>query len=451
MNIIYFHTHDSGRFLLPYGENTPNQNLLNFAKDALLFRNSFTVSPTCSPSRACMLTGTYPQVNGMMGLAHRGFNLKDYKMHLASFLNSNGYHTALCGVQHEIGHAITGDYSRLHALGYDEILTTPYDGKIDLVDWDLQNAENVCEFLEGRDQSKPFFLSFGLESTHREYPELTEEELENEVYNYVKVPPTMIDNEENRKDTYRFHKSCKVLDQCTGILMDKLKELDLYDDTLIVFTTDHGLANPFEKCNLNDRGLGVSFIVRNPKVSESLGKVSDALVSQIDLFPTICDIVNLPKPAYLQGNSFVNIFENHKLEHNKYVFSQVNFHTSYEPQRSVRTKRFRYVKYLDSYNKIQYSNIDNSAPKDLVMSTGQDSKELNRLYDLFLDPNEKNNLIHDKKYADVVSELSNVLVEFMKETNDPGLIDYPSKIKVNKRECVDPGSKDKEDYDVWDL
>src|SRR5437763_15364561 len=77
-NILYIHSHDSGRYLQPYGYAVPTPNLQKLAREGVLFRQAFSAAPTCSPSRACLLTGQFAHQNGMLGLAHRGFAMTDY-------------------------------------------------------------------------------------------------------------------------------------------------------------------------------------------------------------------------------------------------------------------------------------------------------------------------------------------------------------------------------------
>ena len=101
MNILYLHTHDTGRYIQPYGYAVSTPNLMNLAREGTLFRQAYCAGPTCSPSRAGLLTGMSPHSCGMLGLAHRGFRLYDYHQHLARFLGDHGYETVLCGVQHE--------------------------------------------------------------------------------------------------------------------------------------------------------------------------------------------------------------------------------------------------------------------------------------------------------------------------------------------------------------
>ena len=90
-NILYLHSHDTGRYIQPYGYAVPTPNLQRLAEEGVLFRQAFCASPTCSPSRAALLTGMFPHVNGMLGLAHFGFTLNDYSQHIVHTLRRAGY------------------------------------------------------------------------------------------------------------------------------------------------------------------------------------------------------------------------------------------------------------------------------------------------------------------------------------------------------------------------
>ena len=96
-NILYIHSHDTGRYVQPYGHAIPTPNIQRLAEQGVLFRKAFCAAPTCSPSRASLLTGQYAHCNGMLGLAHRGFSLYDYKQHLIHTLRKEGYKSALIG------------------------------------------------------------------------------------------------------------------------------------------------------------------------------------------------------------------------------------------------------------------------------------------------------------------------------------------------------------------
>src|SRR6476659_8143743 len=112
-NIIYIHSHDTGRYVQPYGYQVPTPNIQHLADQGVLFREAFCAMPTCSGSRACLLTGESGVANGMLGLAHRGWSLTDYRHHLVHTLREAGYHSTLIGEQHI---SIDPD-----AIGYDEV------------------------------------------------------------------------------------------------------------------------------------------------------------------------------------------------------------------------------------------------------------------------------------------------------------------------------------------
>ncbi len=447
-NIIYIHTHDSGRILSPYGYDTPTPHLQAFAEDALLFRQMYCAGPTCSPSRAALLTGTYPHRNGMLGLSQRGFALNDYERHLVRFLNTQGYETVLCGIQHESGSYL--DHANgAKVIGYSKDITCSNEGyrQEDLVHWDCKNAEAAEAWLESYDGSAPFFLSFGFYATHRRYPDTLAEGVKP---GYVMPPPPVFDNGTSREDYAAYLTSAAWFDKGLGIVLDALKKTGHYENSVIVFTTDHGIAMPFCKCNLFDSGIGVSFIMRVPE-SSSNGKVTDALASHVDVFPTLCDLLTLPKPEYLQGASFADIFENEYFRPREEVFAEINFHTSYEPCRSVRTERYKYIRYYDDYLGINCSNMDNSTVKNFYAENGlrDRKKDKEALYDLLYDPCERHNLIDDESLRDTVQDFRQRLDLFQRQTEDP-LLNGPIEVKhcwkVNTRECFDPSSKSPEDY-----
>ncbi|BBA50239.1 sulfatase [uncultured Fusobacterium sp.] len=450
MNVIYINTHDSGRMLSPYGYDIPTENLKKLAEDSVVFTNAFCAGPTCSPSRAALLTGTFPHQNGMLGLAQRGFSLYNPEKHLANFLKNNGYNTCLCGIQHEYGWYLDLEKNGLHNLGYKEIITTdskPFK-KEELHLWDRNNAIEVVRWLDNYNEEKPFLLSFGMHSTHRPYPVEVAEFIDER---YIVPPYPITNNEENRHDHAQYMTTAHYADENIKMIVDALKRNNLYENSIIIFTTDHGLALPFNKCNLTDTGIGVSLIMKVPN-ADSNGKVVDSLVSQIDVFPTLCELLKLNKPDYLEGKSFAEAFADNKAFLDEYIFAEVNFHTSYEPVRCVRTKRYKYIKYYDeTWNKVNLSNMDESVPKDFLMNNGLKEKVKYRegLFDLYYDPTERNNLADDIKYKEILKNLRKVLLEKQIKTDDPilkGALEIKKGYKVNKVECETASSKNKDDY-----
>jgi arylsulfatase A-like enzyme len=447
MNILYIHTHDSGKMISPYGYNIPTPSIMEFAKESLKFNNAFCVSPTCSPSRASLLTGMYPHQVGMLGLSQRGFDM-DFSKHLVTFLKNHNYHTVLSGIQHEASWYLEHELGA-KIIGYDENITKEikdYEQE-ELVKWDMENAESAASWIKNHNKEKPFFMSYGMYATHRRYPKELAEGIDP---NYVSVPSNISNNEDTRMDHSRYMTSANWADRCFNKVIQQLKESGIYDKTLIIFTTDHGLANPFTKCNLYDSGTNISLIIRNP-FSKMNGTVSDSLISHIDVFPTICDIVGLEKPSYLEGKSFANLFNDTKEEINDYIFSEVNFHTSYEPIRAIRSKRYKYIKYYDEYLNINYSNIDDSLTKSFYMNNdlSKQRKHKEALYDLYYDTNERNNLINNDGYENILKDMKEQLENHLLNTDDyvlNGCIEIKEEWKVNKRECLNASSKNKNDY-----
>src|SRR5581483_2766702 len=115
-NILYIHSHDTGRYVQPYGHAVDTPNIQRLAEDGVLFRQAFCTAPTCSPSRASLLTGQYAHSAGMLGLAHRGFALHDYRQHLLHTLRKVGYYSARVGEEHIARVPGTVGYDRVAPL-----------------------------------------------------------------------------------------------------------------------------------------------------------------------------------------------------------------------------------------------------------------------------------------------------------------------------------------------
>ena len=252
-NIVYIHSHDSGRHLSPYGYDVPTPNLKQLASEGVLFRRAFSAAPTCSPSRSALLTGQCPHQNGMLGLAHRGFSLNDYRKHLLYTLRDAGYRSVLAGLQHIA--------AKPETIGYDEVLHPKSTAAANV-------APLAVEFLDTR-PTKPFFLDVGFFETHREYPEPTAEDDPR----YTLPPAPIPDTPQTRQDTAAFRASARMMDRGVGEVLKALERNGLAQNTLVISTTDHGLAFPRMKCNLIDFGWGVSLIMRGPGVFRG-GKVA---------------------------------------------------------------------------------------------------------------------------------------------------------------------------------
>jgi arylsulfatase A-like enzyme len=423
-NIVYIHSHDSGRYLQPYGHPVPTPNIQRLASEGLLFRKAFSAAPTCSPSRAALLTGQYAHQNGMIGLAHRGFALNNYKKHIVHTLRDAGYRSVLAGLQHVA--------SKPETIGYDQILKPKSTSALDV-------APGAVEFLDSR-PTEPFFLDIGFFETHREYPKPTAADDPR----YLQPPVPIPDTPETRLDMAGYHASARLLDDGIGKVLTALERNGMAGNTLVISTTDHGVAFPLMKCNMEDFGWGVSLILRGPGVPK--GKVSDALVSHVDIFPTICDILQIAKPAWLEGISMLPILKNEGAEINEEVFAEVNYHAAYEPKRAVRTSRWKYIRRYGDRKTPVLPNCDDGLSKTVWLQHDWQGEQLptESLYDLIFDPTEHHNLVSDPAAQSALADMRGRLDRWMKRTDDPllrGPVPAPHGAQINDAAGISPKEK----------
>lgn len=423
-NILYLHSHDTGRYIQPYGYPVHTPRLQQFADEAILFRQAFTVSPTCSPSRAALLTGSWPHCNGMTGLAHRGSKLNDYHQHLIHMLKPLGYHTALCGEQHISG---DGELQAWRTIGYDEsvALGDGSDGAHEADKLDLARARGAAAFLQHKHE-RPFFLSVGFLTPHRtKGAGFNAEASPCGDPRHTRPPAHLPDTEPSRQDFADFTVAAGRLDRYMGMVLDALDRAGLRDNTLVILTTDHGIAFPGMKCNLTDQGLGVMLMLRGPMLDRadrsSRGRVIDAMVTHMDLFPTVCDLLGVPHPAWLQGRSLLPLITGETQAIHETIFAEINYHAAYEPARAVRTERYKYIRRFDVRPHPILANVDDSPTKKYLLGQGwgRRGQEEEQLFDLVFDPEERCNRVHEPGYREVLEDLRRRLGEWMQTTRDP--------------------------------
>lgn len=407
-NIVYINSHDTGRYTQPYGGAVPTPNLQKLAERGILFRNAFSVAPTCSPSRSGLLTGQCPHQNGMLGLVNHGWRLNDYSKHLVSTLKAAGYITAQAGVQHVAPHP--------EMIGYDHILTPSTPENPHNVNVSAKVAAPAAvKFLQSRPQ-KPFYLEVGFFETHRPYPApLLEDDRM-----YIEPPYHMPDVPVAREDMASFHASARVMDDGVGKVIAALEQMGYLDNTLIISTTDHGISFPEAKCSLTDAGWAVSLIMCGPRDLQA-GKVCNAMISQIDIFPTLCEFLDIEKPNWLEGKSFLPILRGEQKETNEEIFAEVTYHAAYEPKRAVRTARWKYIKRFDGRKTPVCANTDPGPTKLYWLDHGWQSQPESeeKLFDLVFDPDERNNLAANPNMSSVLNDMRSRLTRWMERTNDP--------------------------------
>lgn len=361
----------------------------------------------------------------MIGLAHRGFSLSEYRQHIVHTLRECGYQSTLIGIQHVAGDPET--------IGYDRVI--PTNGYL---------AENVTPaaltFLASP-PDQPFFLSAGFAETHRRFPAPGAAE----DARYCLPPRPLPDTAKTRHDMAAFMASAQDLDQGIGAVLDSLEANGLAENTLVICTTDHGIAFPGMKCSLTDHGIGVMLIIRGPGGFAG-GQVCDAMVSHTDVFPTICDLLDISHPDWLQGESLMPLVGGEAEQINDEIFAEVTYHAAYEPQRAVRTQRWKYIRRFEDRFGPVLPNCDDSPSKDEWLQHGWHDRRpaSEQLYDLVFDPNESHNLAYEPPTTEVLDEMRGRLDRWMMATDDPllrGPVPAPAGAMLNDPDGLSPSEQ----------
>lgn len=428
MNILYLNSHDTGRVFSPYGHQVRTPNVQRLAEQGVLFRNAHAAAPTCSPSRVALCSGQYPHCIGMIGLGNRGIPMAHPERHMANLFKANGFETA--GSDNHTGVNKLGKTPK--DLGYEKELT-----------WN--DVDGAVAYLKSK-PAKPFFMSLSFGRTHRKSAGFASDpDPASDDPRYVRPPAPLADTPEIRADWAHFLTDCHDLDADYGKVLDALDEAGLAEDTLVVATTDHGPAFPGMKCNLTQHGTGVALVVRGPGGFTG-GKVVDQLVSQIDLFPTLCELAEIDAPPWLQGRSLLPLLGDSPPEqiHDE-IFAEVSYHAAYQPMRAVRTPRYVYVRRFGERLRAVTPNVDASPSKDAWLARGYAERPLDRemLFDAFFDPEETNNLAGNPNFQHLLGEMRERLDRWMQATDDPllkpGRVPLPPTGWESLQEIRDPG------------
>jgi len=361
-----------------------------------------------------------PHNNGMMGLAHRGFSLKPEVKYLPQILSENGYHTYLFGVQHE-----SRDSTK---LGYQKV----FQGE-------SRSCTKVVPLLNNfllTNPPQPFFISVGFSETHRKFPEI-----EN-IPKDLKAPSFLPDEPEVKKDIAGLNAMVERVDKYLGETFEILKKTGFSETTLVIFTTDHGIAFPGAKATLLDPGIGIFLIMRGPGGFKG-GKESDMLLSNLDFTPTILDYLGIKVPSEMQGKSFLPIVRGEEKRIREEIYIELTYHAAYDPMRGIRTEKYKYIRNFEIRPWYFPPNIDNGFSKDIFKKKGYFNKlrPFEFLFDLRKDPLERNNLAGRPEYREILEKLRKRLIEWMEETSDPlleGPVPLPEGAKLTPSWAYSP-------------
>lgn len=417
-NIVLLISHDLGCHIGPYGYVSAQTPCLNrFAAEGMRLDRHFVSSPGCSQSRSSLVTGRYPHANGQFGLANWGWKLNENEFLLPQALRDYGYHTTLFGIWH------------LHEWTLSAFDTTSDD--VSTLDRSPEGFAEVAShraanWLKARAGNRqPFYLHIGFWEVHRPFcgtssepPEVSPDELAQ-----VALPDYLPDNEPTRREFVELMRSIALVDQGVGRVLVALEEAGFADNTLVLFTADHGLPFQRAKGTLYDPGIHVAGLVRWPgRVAP--GSTTRTLTANVDVMPTLLEAAGAPIPEVVQGRSQLNLIcgNERDAQPRDAIFAEKTYHEHYDPIRCIRTDRYKYIRnFAQRPMLVLPSDIYNSPSRQSV--TDDESlwkhRPMEELYDLDRDPGETQNLIDDPELQGVVTTLRSQLEEWMEQTDDP--------------------------------
>lgn len=425
-NVLLIHSHDLGRYLSCYGKDVETPNIDALAENGALFENHFVTAPQCSPSRGSLLTGLHPHVNGLMGLAHEDWELSEEITALPEYLKQAGYESHMFGLQHVSDDPRSIGYEYIHSEGN---LIPPSDPEIHEVNRAKEVAETFEVFLEKESYNEPFFASVGVFELHRievnEHFGFDDGRYDVSDPDEVTPLPYLPDSEKIREDIAEMEGMLTALDDAVGQIMEALTSTGLAENTVVIFTTEHGIAFPRAKGCCYDPGIEAALIMRHPGEIDG-GTRYDELLSNVDVVPTILDLVDEVDPDDVAGRSFLPLMTDQEYLPRNSVFAEMTWHDRYNPVRAVRTPEYKYIRNFWHLPDVYLSNdtFVSKAGREVREEFYADHRPYEELYSLQEDPHEQTNLADSEEYEPIRTELEDELFEWMKRTDDP-LLDGP--------------------------
>jgi len=411
-NIVFVTSHDTGRHLGCYGVPSVHTPTLDWlAGDGARFTNFFATSAVCSPARAAMMSGRYPQRNGVMGLTHEPWlwSYRRGEKHLSHLLRDAGYHTALFHHQHEALDVKT--------LGFKEHLAAPPAYPNDAMPDPYAHvpankvAGEFARFVrEDAARRSPFFAQIGFFETHAPFdfggaqPDTAKG---------VHVPEHMRHVPED-SDTIQdrlpgFQGSLRKMDAAVRTIYAALEETGMADNTIFAYTTDHGISFPRAETTLYDSGIGVALLMRWPAAGILGGMRCDWLLSNVDVAPTLLELAGVSVPSNLDGDSFAKACQRSGGDGPRTaIYAEQAGGPGVREARCARTKLFKLIR-----------NFSASRLKE----NGPDSEAVTcppvQLFDLKKDPGEWRNVAEDREYRRVRRDMDRRLAKWLTDVEDP--------------------------------
>lgn len=441
-NIILIVADDHGRGDLGcYGNpvvKTPNLDTL--ASEGVRFTNAFCTTASCSASRSVILSGLYNHFNGQYGHQHAYHHFSSFNTvrSLPVLLTEGGYRTVRIGKYH---------------VAPDEVykFQTVLQGN----DRNAVQMADACRELFASQDGRPFFLYLCTSDPHRGggkatdlphqpdrfgnrpqgYPAVTEIRYDPKE---VVVPDFLPDSPECRAELAQYCQAVSRIDQGIGRLVEHLKKAGQYDNTILIYLSDNGIAFPGAKTTVYEPGINLPCIVRTPW-QQKRGIACDAMINWADLTPTILDIAGAtPRDYEFHGRSFKSVLDREHVEGWDTTYASHTFHeiTMYYPMRVVRERRFKLIWNLAHGLDYPFaSDLWESATWQAAIKGGgklYGKRTLDaylrrprfELYDLENDPHEVKNLAEDPQHKATLDRMKAKLKAFQEQTKDPWILKW---------------------------
>ncbi|MBJ2173276.1 sulfatase [Aureibaculum sp. A20] len=434
-NFILISCEDISPYLSFYGDSTAKTpNLNQLSKESLIFDNAFATAGVCSPSRSSIITGMHPVSIGTHNMRTGGdavgWGMRHYENLSKDLIDSEGtpfsmYSAVLppevkcfTNFMRETGYFCTNNYKT------DLQFASPLSA------WD-ENSEDA--HFKNRKENQPFLAIFNHMITHESRLWEKSKDSLRVNPNNVKLPSYIADFDQSRVDFARNYSNIEELDAQVGNLLNELQKSGEYENTYIIFYSDHGGPLPRGKRMIYDSGLKAPFMIRFPNKSRT-GR-TDHLVSFVDIAPTILSLANIDIPEYIQGKAFLG---SQKTEEQEYIFgSGDRFDNCYDRVRCIRNKNYMLVKnyYTNKprYMDIEYRKKIPMMPEFLRM---RDDGELNdtqmlwfnptkpeiEFYDVNADPEQVNNIADLPEFKQKINTMHADLESWQNKIKDKGNI-----------------------------
>ena len=447
-----------GAFGAKVPDTTPNIDQL--ASEGMRFEQAHVTISSCQPIRAVWMTGRYPQNSGALAFDP----IREDVPTLPERLRAAGY---LTGIMGKTDHVIP---SRKGAFEYRRERSEMNNGR---------SAERYGAFSEeffraAVRSEQPFFLMVNTHDPHRPFDNrkpARERSVETETTSpretrtkgkkergdsdpapsrifeadEIVVPGFLPDLPEVREEMAQYYSSVRRADDVVGAVLESLAAAGLSQNTIVIFSSDHGMSFPFAKMNLWRNSTRTPWIVRWPGVVEPGSHDTEHLLAGVDFAPSILDALGIDPMEGMDGRSFVPLLTGRSQAGREYVYTQVNTTSSGRsyPMRSVQTSRFGFIwnAWSDSRTKFEIESQAGRTWRAMTAAAESNPDIAGRVefyayrvpmefYDYQLDPDALRNLIDDPASQEQIQILSAKLLEYMQATNDPQLAAFRETMRI---------------------